>query len=435
LAGLGLAVLGCVLAVTAGLWWRDVALVRESRRLADERRSGGAGQQALLVRYREALREARGALADEQAERALEHLEQAPPEMRGWEWGHLRLLAMADGEVGAPRASRRLGSHASSVNAVAISRDGSAIASASDDHTVRLWSAVDGRRRDTLVGHTSRVLAVTFGPDGRRLASASGDVLDARPGQLLVWDVESGRRLMALEGAESALCGVAFSPDGAWLAAGGGQALSRHDDHVRVWDAATGALLHTLAGHENVVGALAFNPDGGTLASGSADETVRLWEVATGESRAVLRGHRSGVLSLAYSPDGRLLASGGGSLLGLGADEIIVWDAERGEMVLRLVGHESPVFALAFSPDGQRLASGSGEVPTPLGFRGPGDTTIRLWELATGEPLLVWNEERSGVWSLAFTPDGRRLVSGDDAGSVTLWFGDPDDAAANQAGW
>ncbi|OQN95054.1 hypothetical protein B0A48_18850 [Cryoendolithus antarcticus] len=104
-----------------------------------------------------------------------------------------------------------------------------AVASASDDKTVRLWDAATGEQTQKLEGHDARVTAVAFSPDGHAVASAS-------------WDKT-----------------------------------------VRLWDAATGEQTQKLEGHDGGVTAVAFSPDGQAVASASGDKTVRLWDAVTGE--------------------------------------------------------------------------------------------------------------------------------------------------------
>jgi hypothetical protein len=118
-----------------------------------------------------------------------------------------------------------------------------------------------------------------------------------------------------------------------------------------------------------------------------------------------LRGHDQAVLSVAFSPDGSLLASGS-------ADSTVrLWDPATGEPVGDpLTGHDDYVQSVAFSPDGSLLASGSD------------DNTVRLWDPATGEQVtypLVGHEDY--VLSVAFSPDGSRLASGSVDRTVRLW--------------
>jgi hypothetical protein len=115
--------------------------------------------------------------------------------------------------------------HASGVDLVAFSPDGSRIASASKDQTLRVWDAATGQEVRTLTGHSGTVQCVAFSPDGTRIASASEDSF------VKVWDAATGEEVLTLKGHANAILGMAFSPDGSRIAS------ASHDGTVRVWDA------------------------------------------------------------------------------------------------------------------------------------------------------------------------------------------------------
>jgi WD40 repeat protein len=182
-----------------------------------------------------------------------------------------------------PRTGRMIRNltHPGTVFAVAISPDGSTLASGgTGNDNVLVWHTRTGRRRHVLTGHTGTIHALAFSPDNRILASAGYDRT------IRLWDVRTGSAVATLTGHTSAVMTVAFHPGGAILASGGASVSippsgPRYpDDHtVQLWDVRTMRPITTLTGHTGTVSCVAFHPDGTHLASGSFDTTVRLWPI------------------------------------------------------------------------------------------------------------------------------------------------------------
>jgi WD40 repeat protein/serine/threonine protein kinase len=289
---------------------------------------------------------------------------------------------------------------------IAFSPDGRWLASGSAGNAVKVWDVETGQEVFTLRGSTGPVFSVFFSPDGRRLAS-----LAFSNSAIAVWDLPAGGRgeltpRFSLGRHSNAAWSAAFSPDGQLLAVGAGVA----DGIVRVYDLTNGQLLHRLEGHVDRVVSVAFSPDGHRLASTSLDRTVKLWETATGQEVLTLRGHKDVTSRVLFSPpDGRRLAS-------VSVDgTLTIWDATPLGAGARnhsrvLAGHTGIVYGVAFGPepDGRRLASASA------------DQTVKLWDTGTGEELFTFPGHTNKVLSVAFSPDGKRVASG-EMGLVRLW--------------
>jgi WD40 repeat protein/serine/threonine protein kinase len=287
--------------------------------------------------------------------------------------------------------------HLDQVSSVAFSPDSKTVASASSDHTAKLWDVVRGQEQVTLRGHTGRLYAVAFSPDGKLLASGGDD------GTVRIWDLATRQHQTTLTGQTGRLNSVAFSPDGKTLAVGG------VNTTVRLWDVATGRerdlasrMLHpTKFG----VDCVRFSPDGTLLASAGTDGTARLWDALTGRERATLRGHTSAVTSVSFSSDGKLLASGNAT--------VKLWDVatatEKFSLGVTRTPNRPDTGSLAFSPDGRTLASGSS------------DNTVNIWDLPSRQhrPALV--SHTAGVNAVAFSPDGKLLASASDDATIKLW--------------
>ncbi|HEV3257262.1 MAG TPA: WD40 repeat domain-containing protein, partial [Gemmataceae bacterium] len=234
-----------------------------------------------------------------------------------------------------------------------------------------------------------------FSPDGQKIASSG------RGGGVCVWDSATGRKLFQLPKPGLVSC-VAFSPDGKLLASEGES--NATGDTLRLVDAATGKELRQLQGNRRRgITSLAFSPDGKTLALASYDTTL-LWEVATGKELHQLRGHQDAVSSLAFSPDGRVLAAGSWD------NTVHLWETATGKKLGRLTDHQDYVSSVAFSADGITLASASA------------DGTVRLWDVATRKQLRVL-ARRGGAHCVTFSPAGGILASGNSNGTIALCDG------------
>ena len=325
----------------------------------------------------------------------------------------------------------------------AFSPDGSRVASGGWFSTP-IWNVATGRICDDLPRQPWETLAVAFSPDGTRIATDTH--LDAQ-----TWDAATGKPVTTFSGHTGDVLSIAYSPDGTRLATGAA------DGTAQVWDAATGESLLTLAGHSNGVNQVAFTPDGDRLLTGGMDETARLWDISrtggrdwltvpgpanrqggvsfspdgtsfavpgqvtgvtirdvdTGAKIITLQGHDATIRRMAFSPDGTRLAGSDGSGQGnTWVKTVPIWDVTTGELVMTLRGHAGPVSAVAYSPDGRRIATGSW------------DNTVRLWDASSGKELRA-AEVGSSAYALAFSPDGRWLVSNDDRhSSLIVWDAD-----------
>src|ERR1700722_6182043 len=262
-----------------------------------------------------------------------------------------------------------------------FSSDGRRIVTASADKTARIWDAESGKVIVVLRGHEDSVNSATFSPDGRRVVTASDDKL------ALIWDAESGQVIAVLQGHAGGVSSAAFSPDGRRVVT-----TSNWEGVARIWDAENGKVIAVLRVPGGGVSSAEFSPDGRRVVTVSRDDTARIWDAESGKVIAVLQGHDDKVLSATFSPDGR-------RILTASADKTArMWDAETGGTIAVLQGHEDKVLRAAFSPDGRRVVTASA------------DKTSRIWDAESGEVIAVLQDD-DWVGRAPFSPDGRRVVT------------------------
>jgi cytochrome c len=285
-----------------------------------------------------------------------------------------------------------------------------------------------GSAHAQLRGHGGPVRAVAVSPDGKTAITGSFDT------SAIVWSLERNAAAQVLRFHESAVNAVATTNDGRLITGG-------EDGRIAVWKPGAPTPAATYAGHTAPIVALALSPDGSTLASASWDRTIRLWPLAGGTPR-VLEGHSQNVNGVAFSADGRMLASAGydatvriwtpgsantplvatvpaalnavavapdGEIAAAAADGRVFFVSAKGEIAGEVAASETPLISLAISPDGRFVAA--------AGIRGSVaiiDRKSRAVERILVGPGLP-------VWSVAFFPDGKTILTGGTDRTVRRW--------------
>jgi WD40 repeat protein len=307
-----------------------------------------------------------------------------------------------------------------------------------------------------------------FGGDGNLLVVTTNQ----KGGLLTIFDTHTGDAIRRVKGSSP----LAFHPAGYSLACGNNYAI--YSKSVMLWDerespdgilskvlAPVDALaaetniirqLAVLTIHQKPVRAMAFHPDNSILATGGDDHHIHLWSMETGGDTGVLYGHSADITGLAFSPDGRTLASCSGYYSSSDDNTVRLWDMDEATQQFEFQKHQSRVVAVYFMADGQRLVSAetngvvllwnaadgdvSQRIETPtvinhIALSPNGalvatthgsetalkDTTVRLWNVQTGEQLHEIVKLNDWVLRTTFSPDGNVLMVADYSGRVCGW--------------
>jgi WD40 repeat protein len=342
--------------------------------------------------------------------------------------------------------------HGSNVHSVAFTPDGKLIASA-DRSCICLWDAANGRLCSRFEARRNN--SFVFAPDGKTLLFDDWDhafVLDVASGnrlqefalpkgtsashvcrftsdgqtvvtatdqsgprngysptydplhgvpseeriQLDHWNVDSGQKQLTTTVAARLESGATISP--VPKRRGKANLLTIHDKLIKCWATETGKVTVTFDGHSKGVYHVAVSPDGKVVASVSYDDTLKLWDVESGKQLWSVAAPP--VESLIFSADGTVLMGQASN----GALHLL--DVASGRVVRQILGKREG--AVAVSPDNKLIATSE-------------SSSIHLWDLVSGEEVLHKGGHRHEVQSVAFTGDGKSLVSGGGDGAVFFW--------------
>ncbi|MBI3414742.1 MAG: protein kinase [Verrucomicrobia bacterium] len=326
---------------------------------------------------------------------------------------------------GAGTVFRVLTGHQGPINGLVFSSNGKSLASASRDHTAMLWDPKTGDLLARFLGHKERVWGLDISPDGRTLATIGGD-------GIRFWSTSPSREGEILTHPDDEICRLRYSPDGRLLVVDEGGT-----NGVTLWESASKRIAGKLPGRD-----LTFSPGGKILTLIQGETNVVVYETATmrlvgtitstaelgggtaispeGKWLALRRGGKPVIMDLGKMREIAALESGSGNNMFFSSDSktliteegggIRLWDTVNWRPIGWLCSTNNHIGPIALSGDGSLLAAASGE-------------TVRLWNLKTrtaaDNPVL--GHTASGIFSLAFSQDGKNVAAGTFDGVINLW--------------
>jgi len=288
------------------------------------------------------------------------------------------------------------------VTALAFSSDGEVLAAASG-RTVALLSPITGEKLNSFSCEHQHAVALAFQPNGILLAVGTG--IPGEKGGVRFLDWRQPKRLSEITTNSDVVTCVAFSPTGKLIAV----ASADHSAAVYQVAADDGRLTQVFAldGHSAAVQAIAFSPDAQTLVIASLDRSLKVWSAADGKLIRSFGQHTEAVQALAFRP----VTSDAPPICASGSDDrtVRVWQPTIGRMMRIVRRHEGPVLALVFSPNGRALFSAGQE------------GIVRRIDADSDAVLDECRASSDWIYSLAISPDGRTLATGDWAGVTRCW--------------
>ena len=297
--------------------------------------------------------------------------------------------------------------HNGPITDIIYSPDGSLIATASLDGSIRLWDATDGSSIRMLDGHRGGVNSIAFSPDGQQIVSGSDDRT------AIIWNVTDGSVQRVLSSLmESRVVEVEYSPDGSLIALGGNRCV------IELRRVPSGILSRSIVPIGCAPGSpggsvdfwgLEFSPDGKRVLTGDGrpccgGEILQWTDTANYTPPEILKTGNVVVRDMALSPDGSEIA-----LAFVGLSDFWLLDAATGIPKAVLSDHVFRVNDVEYSPDGSLLASAAN------------DTGIGIWRASDGTLLKMLHEHRMQATSVAFSPDGLNLATGSQEGEIHIW--------------
>ncbi|MBN8656007.1 MAG: hypothetical protein J0M11_09745 [Anaerolineae bacterium] len=297
------------------------------------------------------------------------------------------------------------------ITAEEISSDSKRLAAAFNSNCILIYDIEKKEvvsRIETTLAKEFNIVTIALSPSGKLVAASSDNKFDY---SVKVWDVDSGNLVCTLKGHENRVQAITFAYEEKWIVS------VSNDRTVRIWDIDSRLCIATLHGHSDKVNTVIVAKDSKIAFSGSRDKTIKMWNLETIKSdEANNREYSSAAEYEKHSNPINDLAIENNKNLVLSASQdstIKIWEIKTGNCLNTLLGHSKAVNSLALSFDGNRLLSGDG------------NGTIIYWDLKN-QKNYRWIEKRKftlqkGITALSISADGLYAVSGNKDSIIDIW--------------
>jgi len=320
---------------------------------------------------------------------------------------------------------------ATTILSIALSPEGTHVLAGENGSRIQVWDLSTARLLRTVETQVERQFSIAMSHDGRRVLVGNGVAFELR-------DVETGQLIRSFGGDDQDFRPVLLSPDGRLILASGSDGAS-----VALWDVEDGRLVRPITGDLKTFNWAAFSADGRLLATDGEQRTVRVWDTATGLLVRTLKGLEQHTRPVGFSPDGRRVLIAGGDVSG-----VTMWEIESGKRVDsarypdsgsytfspeggRVLAHSHEDLQLFVTDTGQPVVTVAGQIPfqipgefLPDGqswLSGSYDTTLTLRDVNTGGIIRTFSGHTGAVIALSIARDGKRAATGSPDTTIRLW--------------
>ncbi len=273
-----------------------------------------------------------------------------------------------------------------------------------ENKTVKIWDVQKKQCLNTLKSQSYHISLIDLSNSGKSIATGSGEKI------IKVWDINTGLYLQSLESHLSEINAITFSDQNKL-------ATASVDRTIKIWDITTGKCLKTLQGRADFVHSVFYSKNTQIIVS-SSQHTIKFWDTETHDSISTFFEDKDWLSSLVISPDEKIIACAN---IGNRNNLIRIWqidslsqnkiiDLSNNQIYHQtLQGHNDSIWSIAFSPDSTKIVSGSS------------DRTVKIWNSQTGECLTTFDGHTRPVLSVAFSPDGKTIASCGGHSIIKLW--------------